>query len=347
MQNIKLGKLEKLIIHSVGNKNNEDGVRFSDSLTDFERVQEIIRKLMESSFKFDELYQFYFVPNLDLNPVYTFISSIFEETSDQNFIEQTKNVGRYLYDKSTHPQIKAGELCMFYMTEAVLDGEELDCIGLFKSENKETVLKVESGRDNYQLKDVEGMNINKLDKGCLVFNSEKCNGYLVAVVDNTNRNSEAQYWKDDFLSIKPRKNDFHQTNEFLGIAKQFVTKQLDEEFELTKTDKIDLLNKSVEYFKKHETFDKKEFEEEVFTNESVIESFRKFDQSYRQEKEVELPDNFEISPKAVKKQARVFNNVLKLDKNFDIYIHGNRDLIEQGVDENGRKFYKIYYNEEK
>ena len=62
MQNIKLGKLKKLIIHSVGNKNNEDGIRFSDSLTDFESLQEIIRKLMGSSFKFDELCQFYFCP---------------------------------------------------------------------------------------------------------------------------------------------------------------------------------------------------------------------------------------------------------------------------------------------
>ncbi|OAV70416.1 50S ribosomal protein L22/unknown domain fusion protein [Bacteroidales bacterium Barb4] len=35
-----------------------------------------------------------------------------------------------------------------------------------------------------------------------------------------------------------------------------------------------------------------------------------------------------------------------IDKDFHIYVHGNRDLIEQGIDENGRKFYKIYYQEE-
>ncbi|GHV33811.1 hypothetical protein FACS1894178_0070 [Bacteroidia bacterium] len=38
-------------------------------------------------------------------------------------------------------------------------------------------------------------------------------------------------------------------------------------------------------------------------------------------------------------------SVIKLDKNFDIQIHGNRDLIEQGSDSKG-KFYKIYYKEE-
>lgn len=346
MQQINLGKLNKLIIHNIGNKSNADGVRFSDEMTDFGNVEEIINKLIVSNFKFDELYQFHFIPYLDLNPVYSFVNSIFSNTEDENFIEQSKNVGRYLYDKSTHPQIKSGELCIFYMSDSSIDGEITDCMGVFKSENKETILKIEDKKTKYGLSDVSGINIRKLDKGCLIFNLEKDNGYLVALVDNTNKNIEAQYWKDDFLSVKPQKNEYHQTNEFLGIAKQFVTKQLDEDFEVSKTDKIDFLNRSVDYFKKNETFDKQQFEEEVFGDSNVIESFRKFDQTYRQENEVELADKFEISAQAVKKQARVFKSVLKLDKNFHIYIHGNREMIEQGIDENGRKYYKIYYEEE-
>lgn len=78
----------------------------------------------------------------------------------------------------------------------------------------------------------------------------------------------------------------------------------------------------------------------------MIRSFRQFDQAYRSEHEMDISDSFEINAQAVRKQARVFKSVLKLDKNFHIYIHGNRDLIEQGVDEKGRKFYKIYYEEE-
>ena len=346
MKKINLGKLNKLIIHNIGNKGSADGVRFSDEMTNFESVEEIINKLIVSNFKFDELYQFHFLPHLDLNPVYSFVSSIFSDTEYENFIEHSKNVGRYLYDKSTHPQIKSGELCVFYMNDSSIDDEVTDCIGIFKSENKETVLKIEDKKTSYGLSDVSGINIHKLDKGCLIFNLEKEKGYLVALVDNTNKNIEAQYWKDEFLSVKPQRNEYHQTNEFLGITKQFVTKQLDEDFDVSKADKIDFLNRSVDYFKKNETFDKQEFEEEVFGDSNVIESFRKFDQTYRQENEVELADSFEISAQAVKKQARVFKNVLKLDKNFHIYIHGNREMIEQGVDENGRKYYKIYYEEE-
>ena len=63
--------------------------------------------------------------------------------------------------------------------------------------------------------------------------------------------------------------------------------------------------------------------------------------------EIELPDRFDISTQAVKKQNRVFKSVLKLDKNFHVYIHGDKSLIERGYDEKtGKKFYKIYYDEE-
>jgi len=115
---------------------------------------------------------------------------------------------------------------------------------------------------------------------------------------------------------------------------------------MSKAHKIDLLNRSVDYFKKHDQFDKEEFEQDVLFHPNVIESFQKFDRNYRRENELELADNFDISAQAVKQQAKAFKSVLKLDKNFHIYIHGNRELIEQGIDENGRKYYKIYYERE-
>ncbi len=345
MQNITLGSIDKLIIHFIGNKNNGDGVRFAEELTDFIKVENHLNSLLNTNFKAEELYHFYFEPNLKLNPVYQFVNSIFQDT--ESFIEQSKNTGRYLYDKSTHPNIKSGELCITYLKDCRLNDEIIDCIALFKSENKETILKINSTIKGFDLTDILGLNINKLDKGCLIFNTEKENGFLVSIIDNTNKSSEAQYWKDDFLSVQPKKDEYHQTNQFLGIAKQFVTTQLSDDFEISKADKIDFLNRSVDYFKKHETFNKSEFEEEVFGDNTVIESFRKFDHTYRQDNELDLKDNFQISSQAVKKQSRIFKSVLKLDKNFDIYIHGNKNLIEKGVEKDGRKYYKIYYDEEK
>ncbi|MBL0308215.1 MAG: nucleoid-associated protein [Bacteroidetes bacterium] len=345
MNTTSIGKMNKLIVHFVGNKNNGDGVRFSSAETEFEKVEEHFSQLIQNSFNFEEICAFHFLPKVTLNPVYQFVTSIFEDRA--SFVEQSQNAARILYDKSTHPKIKGGELQVAYFTGCSIGDKTVDAIAFFKSENKETFLKVLTSKKGFDLESDIGIGVKKLDKGCIIFNTKAKDGYLVAVVDHTNRGEEAQYWKDEFLSVQPVANEFHQTNEFLGIAKNFVTKQLSEEFNVTKADQIDLLNRSVDYFKTHESFDKEEFEKEVFHDPGMINSFRNFDSNYRQENEIEITDNFDISPQAVKKQARVFKSVLKLDKNFHIYIHGDRNLIEQGVENDGRKFYKIYYKEER
>ena len=341
---MKIGNIDKFILHFIGNKNNGDGVRFSDELIDFENIEEYIQQLINNNFKSEEKYQFYFQPDLELNPMYQFISSIFND--EKSFIEQSQNAGRYLYDKSIHPQIKAGELCVVHFNDCRIDSNTVDCIGLFKSENKSTILKVNNIENGFSVTDEKGMSVSKLDKGCLIFNTKKEDGFLISVVDNTNKSNEARYWKDEFLSVQPLKNEFHQTNQFLGITRQFIAQQLSQDFEVDKADQIDFLNRSVNYFKNHKKFNKQEFEEKVFEDRDVIESFQRFGRICRQGNEMETKDNFDISKQAVKKQARVFKSVLKLDKNFHIHIHGNRDLIEQGIDKNGRKFYKIFYDQE-
>lgn len=60
MQKIILGKMDKLIVHFVGNKNNGDGVRFSDALSDFENIEDFFKQLIDNNFKYEELYQFFF-----------------------------------------------------------------------------------------------------------------------------------------------------------------------------------------------------------------------------------------------------------------------------------------------
>jgi hypothetical protein len=337
--------IENLYTHKVGNKIADEKYflsKRSNALDD--NLKTLLSHYFMSPFKSEELYHFHHDIDLSLNEVFSCVSKVFG--SSEKLQEQSANLAKHLYSQSVHPKIKGGEFYVVYFKNCILSGETVDAIGLFKSENKDTFLEIEQVTDGFDIESKHGININKLDKGCLIFNTEKENGYVLSIVDNTNRGNEAQYWKDDFLSVKTLDNEFHQTNQFLDITKQFLTKQIPEEFEVTKADQIDFLNRSVDYFKTHETFDKQEFEMKVFSDDSVIESFRKFDQSYQRENEIELSDNFKVSTQAVKKQARVFKSVLKLDKNFHIYIHGSRELIEQGIDKEGRKYYKIYYENE-
>ena len=116
--------------------------------------------------------------------------------------------------------------------------------------------------------------------------------------------------------------------------------------EVSKAEQIELLNKSVHYFKDNECFSIERFAHEVMSKPEVVNTFNKYKSEYEFICELAQMEQFEISEAAVKKQAKSIKSVIKLDKNFHIYVHGNQNLIEQGVEEDGRKYYKIYYREE-
>ncbi|HNP99002.1 MAG TPA: nucleoid-associated protein [Bacteroidia bacterium] len=339
--------LEKVAAHKVGNKTNGEDLELSKNLLDIsdEKLNQILIKFFFQSFTNPEYYSFTFSnDDFNLNPLFAYATTVFE--SKKSFHKESIHIARHLFEQGNNAMIKSGDLFVAYISEVVVEDEVTDVIGIFKSESKNSFLKVDHRQGEFRVKAEEGIQVEKLDKGCLIFNTHKEDGYKICIVDKSNQSEEAQYWKEHFLNLKPCQDAFHQTKQFMNLAKNYVAKQLPEEFEVSKTDQIDLLNRSVEYFKTHESFSKKEFEKEVFQEPELIKSFRNYDKNYREENMLELEDSFQISTPAVKKQSRIFKSVLKLDKNFHIYIHGDKDLIEKGVEKDGRKFYKIYYREE-
>lgn len=338
--NVRLGQV---FIHQVGNKLRDEGLTISGGNVEFENSEtaNYLLKYFLTPFTNTEVYNLCHPSELDLNEIYFYVAKIF--ASPEYIYAASIEIAKHLYEKSTHPKVNAGELCICYFKNCVFDGTTCDAIGFFKSEGKDVFLKFMPGKFNFSVNHDSGININKLDKGCLIFNLDKSKGFNVCIID-TNVSKDTQYWKNDFLNIRPAADDYHLTKDFLSITKNFITKQLSQDFEVSRTDQIDLLNRSVEYFKSHDNFDKDEFEKDVFREARMIESFQNFDNTYRQDHELKMAEDFNISPQAVKKQVKVFKKVLKLDKNFDIHIYGDRELIEKGVERDGRKFYKIYYN---
>lgn len=333
-------------VHSIGNKTNGESLLLSKAPLDLSetRLHALMFKYFLSAFTVPEFYGFTFSnDDFTLNPLFQFASSVFDQAS--TFHKKSQHIAKHLYELSTHPQIKSGDLFVAYFANLIVEDMQVDALGIFKSENKQAFLKLDNADPEFALFTDDGINIDKLDKGCLILNTEREDGFRICMVDKSNK-SEAQYWKDEFLQLKSKQDEYHQTTSFLNMTKTYVKDQIAQEFEVSKADQIDLLNRSVAYFKSHDAFDKKEFETEVLQDQGIIQSFRKFDQQYCETNELEPQQQFKISAQAVKKQSKVFKSVLKLDKNFHIYIHGNRDLIEQGVDRDGRKFYKIYFEEE-
>ncbi|MEI6948336.1 nucleoid-associated protein [Paraflavisolibacter sp. H34] len=344
--NFKAASLKSLIVHYVGSKNNLDPLYLSEETLalDEEMLQVVGESFLNKFNNAAEYFKFSHPSSLQFNEVYNYAEQLFEHRDE--LVALSTSIAKHLYESSTHPKVKGGELYVGLFEGLPVDGRIYKAVGLFKTENKSLFLDAQHKESNFELEIKEGVELTKIDKGCLIINNNPTEGYDVLIFDNQNRGEEAQYWKEKFLQLAPQKNEFHQTNHMLTLTKQYITEQMESEFNLDKTDQIELLTKSIDYFKSKESFDIEEFQTEVFQSDEMIESFRDFGSRYTQQHDIDISAGFDISGQAVKKQMRVYKSVLKLDRNFHVYIHGNTDLIEKGVDDNGRKYYKLYYEEE-
>ncbi len=341
MFNLQDIQIDSIIAHYIGSKTEDEGTRTSDTEIDGDdSTFETLKQYFLSPFKPEE----YFHLDKD-EAMFGFISELF---SDRNiFMEQSVKLAHYLYDQSEHPKIKPGEFYVVYFSNCIIEDEIVDAIGLFKSESKDTFLRIKQYSGGFDIAAETGVNVNKLDKGCLIFNTEAEQGYLVSVVDASGKGADAQYWRNSFLHLKPRRDDYYQTRSYLDMCKTFVVEQAPKEFQVTKADQADFLNKSANFFKSNQEFDLNSFTQEVIPQPEIAESFKEYKKQYEVEKEVKLDEEFSISLPAVKKQAKVFKNVIKLDKNFHIYVHGNREYIVKGFDEQtGMHYYQLYFKEE-
>lgn len=303
--------------------------------------EEILKNIFLKSFTgCTNTWEFKHEIDLELNPLFKISRAILQ---GQEFAERSRDIHQHLKTVSRHPNIKDGDLFVVRYDDVKYNNQYYEALGVYKIETKEHFIETSfPGVDDQPLRFRKGIGSRKLDKACLILFTEE--PYTLLIIDNVSRDTD--YWNNEFLAAGPKNDHVNNTNQLLTLAREFITGQFPQEYNATKADQIDFLNRSVDYFKSRESFEKEEFEREVFQDQEVIRSFRNFDEGYRRENEVEVADSFEISAQAVKKQARIFKSVIKLDKNFHIYIHGNRQLIEQGVDADGRKYYKIYFEEE-
>ena len=331
--------ISKIICHRVCNDElksiiSDDTIAIANS-DDGKIFTEILLKPFQNS---EMVYEFYHEIDLNLNVIYKIAQDIY---NGGEFVRKSQDIVSHLVKSSRYPNIKDGDLLIATFEDVVVENKYCEAICICKIEDK--VNFIEPDYQNLQKTRVrKGISANKIDKACLIiFNQDN------TIVCTTDKNRiDTQYWIEDFLSVRPKQNEYYNTKNMLTATRVFVTKEMPQVFSgVSKADQADILNKSVNFFKDNNTFDINEFTNDVMPEPELKEEFNDFLSLYSEREGVELVDHFDISTPAVKKQARVFKNVIKLDKNFHIYIHGDRKLIEQGEDEKG-KYYKVYFKEE-
>ncbi len=347
MFNFSQASIQSLAIHKAGSKAAGGSVVLAQSLIQIpdEDVLNLLKAYFLTPFKQPEFFSFAHETDLEMNEVHSYAQRIFANTDV--LLEQSQNIAKHLFNSSNHPNIKEGELYVVLLTDCVIEGELVDALGIFKSENKDTFLKVYQQSDTFGLEQHQGINIRKLDKGCLIFNTEQDFGYKVVAIDNTNKNDEARYWKDAFLGVKPREDDFYQTSGHINLCRDFVKDILVNDTTIDKTEQVAILNKTRDYFAKSDTYSQDDFEENIISKPEIVEQYREYKDAYQAEMGCNLKDSFTISVDAAKQAKKVFKSVIKLDKNFHLYIHGGRDRVEKGFDhEKGLGYYKLFFDAE-
>jgi len=346
-------RLQALSTHYVGNGAAGDVLETSSAPVevDAEEARAALLHFFLAPFREAAGFNLYHPADLKLNEVAHFVGEIFADPAALH--TQSVRMAQHLYDITALPQIKSGELHVAYFTGCPVEGRMVDAVGIYKTETRSKYIKLSGdGRRGFHFQPDEGLDPDRMDKGCVIFNVDAEKGYRVHVVDRTAKGSGgeggAQFWKDTFLKVRAAADDYHATEDFMQMSKLFIEQQVPQEFRVDRTQQLAMLSKTAGYFKGADAFQREDFEREVFPDTGVRDSFRQYEKQYTADRDLRFDEGFGINEAAAKKAARGMKSVLKLDKNFHVYIHGNRDLIERGYDEEtGLNFYKIYFEEER
>ena len=340
--------INELVIHRVGNKHNEEDFFISKSpfpLTEGLSLM-ILDYFVKPFMKVQDSNQFTHEIDINYNELNGISKDLFADPGSL-YINSVK-ILKHLHEQSQHPHIKTGDVFVAHFSDILYQDKMVDAIGIFKSENKTSFLQVSQDNLELEIQEKQGIDIKKLDKGCFIFNLEEEDGYRVVQVDSNNYDTE--YWLNEFLGIKPIKDEVFHTKEYVNLCKDFA-KEVVQATE-SKTDEIEFLNKSIKYLERNEDVDVADFKESVLDTEEKKQEFDQYKSMYEDKHSVAIPDSFAISTPVIEKQKKQIKNEIKLDTNIQIKIGVNNPdsierFIEKGYDhEKDMSFYKVYYNNE-
>jgi len=331
---IKVKEIKKATIQVVGNKTRGEGLSAATALADVNGSSEFLTKLVEKSFTMDDVKQFSYIESVELNPVYQFVSMMFDDK--EAFLKQSVNIATFLYDHSIHPNIRSGELYVLLL-ECQYMKESVEAVAILKSEKKDPFLATDNDGREISVQTIYGTGLKGLAKGCLVLNVEREKGYVVGTVDNTNNGSDAQYWTDSFLHVTNCEDDYHQTLKLTEMLTEF-SKQVAEQ---SAAEGAVMAKKATELLKRGEAVQVEELAERICTNNEQCEQFAAFRQEFEEE-HGGLAREVNVVAKAASRKPVTRMNTLRISDEFEVKVLNPEARIEPGSDEGGR-YWKLYW----
>lgn len=350
MINLYNAHIEGLSLHRVGNKSRNEGVLLSrEPFKADDELTPLLKEFFLKPFrdKEESYYRFQHEADLEYHELYKLIKQAFE--GPEQIHEISKQIARHLFDQSMHPHIKSGELYVAYLTNVQLDNQKMDAIGIFKSELKQDFLEFAEGEAQLDAILKQGVNLNKLDKGALIFNAEEEEGYKVLSVDSNRY--DTRYWLESFLGVDAFEDENFFTKKYLRFCQDFA-----KEVVLPAEDKKEevlFMNRAVNHFAKNDQFEETVFMNEVIDNPELIPEFRHYKAEKAPKYKIEDVTSFPIANTAVSAARKKIKNVIDLDTNIQIKMdfinpESAERFVEKGWDEERQMYYYlVYFNQER
>ena len=349
MINLYSTQIESLSVHKIGNKSRNENIFLSDS--PYQLNDELIALLKEYFFKpfrekEENYFQFANEVDIEFNPLYKIVTEIFDHPSSVH--EKSKRIASLLYEQSQHPHIKSGEVYVAYLDNVSIDNEKTSAVGIFKSELKHDFLQFEENGSDLELLIQQGVNLNKLDKGCLIFNHKKEEGYKILSVDSNRY--DTKYWLEHFLGVEAFADENFYTKKYMKFCQDFA-----KDVVLPAEDKkeeVMFMNRAINHFAKNDTFEESSFLNEVIDNPDLIPEFKNYKTEKAPKYQIEDLTTFPIANTAVSAARKKMKNLISLDTNVQIKMdfinpESAEKFVEKGWDEEKQMYYYlVYFNKE-
>ncbi|MEM0969352.1 MAG: hypothetical protein AAGJ31_08390, partial [Verrucomicrobiota bacterium] len=119
--NVKNARLNGMALAKVGSPARDEPLQTSRDLCQFsEEDTQLLTGLLLKPFRSLEPYHLDHHADVTNNDLHRHVTAIFEDGAA--LLEEGANIARLLYEKSTHPQIKAGDLCTALLDDLIIEG---------------------------------------------------------------------------------------------------------------------------------------------------------------------------------------------------------------------------------
>jgi 37-kD nucleoid-associated bacterial protein len=343
MLDFKPAIITNCIVHQLGNAQSEqNNILAKAELMINEQEAAELKKILCKPFTTPmQAHQFVNASDLQQHDLYNNIVDLFTNPNEMASI--SKEIVQQLFRLSADHPIKASEFFVVAIDNIETEAGITNAIAIIKADASSKFLKINALSQGFEIAFDKGMTSKNIEKACLILNHDAEEGFYVYPYEKIV--GETNYWTKYFLQIQAKTDEYRQTNVLLNTFREFVMNDLEDE-NFSKKDKINLVQNSMDYMVENaDGFRVDDFISHQLTDEEQQENYKASLQVYVADNDVQLQNQFAVDKTALQFQRKKFRSIIKLDKNFHIYVHSNEDLIERGTDDKG-KFYKVYFTEE-